>query len=101
MSASCVRARAERATSPEGVELANLFCEQAKVRIEELFDGLWRNTDALDVSAAKKVLDGAYTGLEGGVLPIPGEGEWVSTWEPGPSTQPDVRRRVPRAPAAP
>jgi len=100
MSASCVRAKAERATFPEGVELANLFCEQAKVRVEELFDGLWRNTDALDVSAAKKVLDGAYTGLEGGVLPIPGEGEWVATWKPGPSTQPDVRRRIPRAPAS-
>jgi hypothetical protein len=62
MSASCVRARAERATSPEGVELADLFCAQARVRVEELFDGLWRNTDALDVKLAKKVLDGGYTG---------------------------------------
>jgi alkylation response protein AidB-like acyl-CoA dehydrogenase len=95
MSASCVRARAERATSPEGLELADLFCEQARVRVEELFDGLWRNTDAADVAAAKKVLAGAYTSLEQGVLPPPSEGEWVSSWTSGPSTVDDVRRHIP------
>jgi alkylation response protein AidB-like acyl-CoA dehydrogenase len=96
MSAACVRGRSERATSPEGVELADLFCEQARVRVEELFDGLWRNTDAADVAAAKKVLAGAYTSLEEGVLPPPAEGEWVSTWTAGPSTVDDVRRHLPR-----
>jgi alkylation response protein AidB-like acyl-CoA dehydrogenase len=96
MSASCVRARTERGTAPEGVELADLFCQQARVRIEELFDGLWRNTDAADVALAKKVLAGNYTRLEGGVLPPPSEGEWVATWTSGPSTVEDIRRRIPR-----
>jgi alkylation response protein AidB-like acyl-CoA dehydrogenase len=95
MSASCVRARAERSTFPGGVELADLFCEQAKVRIEELFDGLWRNTDAADVTLAKKVLAGRYTALEGGVLPPSDQGEWVATVTPGPSTVDDVRRHLP------
>jgi alkylation response protein AidB-like acyl-CoA dehydrogenase len=96
MTASCVRARAERASYPEGVELADLFCGQARVRVEELFAGMWRNTDATDVAAAKKVLAGRYTKLEEGVIAPSSEGEWVAKWEPGPSSEPDVRRRLPR-----
>src|SRR6185295_6710030 len=58
MSAVCVRAQAERGHRPEGVELADLFCRQARLRAEALFDALWNNTDALDVRAAQRVLDG-------------------------------------------
>ena len=43
------------------------------------------------------MLAGRYTFLEQGIVPLPTEGEWVSTWQPGPSTEPDVRRRVPTA----
>ena len=95
MSAACVRARAERTERPEGVELADLFCRQARVRVEALFDSLWRNTDAADVAATKKVLAGRYTSLEQGILPLPTEGAWVSGWTEGASTETDVRRRVP------
>jgi alkylation response protein AidB-like acyl-CoA dehydrogenase len=101
MSAACVRARAERAERPEGVELADLFCRQARVRVEALFDSLWRNTDAADVAATKNVLAGRYTSLERGILPLPTEGAWVSGWTDGASTEPDVRRRVPRPAADP
>ncbi len=94
MSASCVRARAEREEHPEGVELADHFCRQARRRVNALFHGLWRNTDARDVALAKKVAEGRYTSLEKGVLHAPTEGEWVSTWAPGPSTEKDVRRRI-------
>jgi alkylation response protein AidB-like acyl-CoA dehydrogenase len=100
MSAACVRARAERAERPEGVELADLFCRQARVRVEALFDSLWRNTDTADVAAAKKVLAGRYASFEQGILPLPTEGAWVSGWTEGPSTETDVRRRVP-PPSAP
>jgi hypothetical protein len=96
MSAACVRARAQRSTHPEGVDLADLFCRQARKRAEILFQKLWDNTDARDVLLAKQVADGRYTWLEGGVLPPPADGDWVSTWEPGPSTETDVRRRLPR-----
>jgi alkylation response protein AidB-like acyl-CoA dehydrogenase len=95
MSATCVRARAERVDHPENVELADLFCRQARGRVEELFTGLWSNTDARDVVAAKAVMAGRYTALEAGVIPLP-DGEWVAHWETGPSTEEDVRRRIPR-----
>jgi len=96
MSASCVRARAERKAHPEGVDLADLFCRQARVRIDHLFDGLHNNTDARDVALSKKVVAGAYADFEAGVLPPPTEGDWVMKADHGPATEPDVRRRIPR-----
>jgi hypothetical protein len=96
MSAVCVRARAERDARPEGVELADLFCRQARLRAEALFDALWDNTDSLDVVAARRVLDGRYTFLEEGVVTGPADRGWVASWAPGPSAAEDVRRRIPR-----
>lgn len=98
MSAVCVRARAERSSRPEGVELADLFCRQARLRAEALFAALWDNTDTLDTKVAKRVLEGHYEFLEEGVVAPPSDAAWVSTWEPGPSTAEDVRRRIPPAP---
>ncbi|MFC0532596.1 acyl-CoA dehydrogenase family protein [Phytohabitans kaempferiae] len=95
MSAVCVRARAERSSRPEGVELADLFCRQARLRAEALFAALWDNTDTLDAKVARRVLEGRYTFLEEGVVTPPSDAAWVSTWEPGPSTAEDVRRRIP------
>jgi hypothetical protein len=97
ITATCVRAKAERDTRPEGIELAELFCRQSRLRVEEHFRALWTNTDAVDVQAARKVADGRYRFLEQGILPPPEEGEWVTTWEPGPTTLPDLRRRISRA----
>ncbi len=94
MSAACVKARTERGERPEGVELADLFCRQAKLRVESLFNALWDNTDSLDLQAAKRVTEGRYTFLEEGIVPNPTTGEWVSSWEPGPSQEEDVRRRL-------
>jgi len=96
MSAACVRARSERETHPEGVELADLFCRQARQRAEALFAELWDNTDSVDVRAAKRIVAGRYAFLESGVVTPPDEGDWVATWEPGPSPHEDVRRRLPR-----
>ncbi|MGN9910991.1 acyl-CoA dehydrogenase family protein [Phytohabitans sp. LJ34] len=95
MSAVCVRARSERETRPEGVELADLFCRQARLRAEALFAALWDNTDSLDTKVAKRVLEGRYTFLEEGVVTSTSDAAWVATWEPGPSTAEDVRRRIP------
>ena len=95
MSAACVRARAE-AAGPDGAagrELADVFCRQARLRAEALFDALWDNTDAVDVAAARRVVDGRYAFVEDGVLPVPDDGPWVAPWVPGPSTVEDVRRR--------
>jgi len=93
MTASCVRATAER--RPEGTELADLFCRQARLRVRTLFDDLWRNTDDRDVAFARKVTEGRYAFVEEGVVPPPTDGEWVAPWQPGESTAKDVRRRIP------
>ena len=95
MSAVCVRARAERQDRIEGVELADLFCQQARRRAEALFAALWDNTDSLDVKVARRVLDGRYAFLEQGIVTPPTDGAWVAAWQPGPATVDDVRRRIP------
>ncbi|MBQ1028144.1 acyl-CoA dehydrogenase family protein, partial [Micromonospora sp. C95] len=96
MSAVCVRARAERDTRPENLELADLFCRQATVRVDALFTALWENTDSIDVTAAKRILAGRYAALEDGVITPPADLPWVAPWTPGPSTAPaDARRRLP------
>jgi alkylation response protein AidB-like acyl-CoA dehydrogenase len=92
MSATCVRARTEG--DPAGFELAELFCRQSRVRVEALFTALWQNTDALDVRAARRVLEGRYEFLEEGILPMNEPGDWVAKWQPGASTVEDVRRRL-------
>ena len=93
IAATCVRAQASGRA--EELELADLFCSQARDRAERLFRALHHNTDARDVSGSKAVVAGSYAFVEEGILPPPDSGEWVATWEPGPSTQADVRRRLP------
>ncbi|MFG1605075.1 acyl-CoA dehydrogenase family protein [Actinoplanes sp. NPDC049265] len=97
MSAVCVRARAERDPHPEGLELADAFCRQSRLRVEALFAGLWDNTDAVDVKVAERVMGGRYTFLEEGIVTHSGDEAWVAAWQPGPATVPDVRRRIPPA----
>jgi alkylation response protein AidB-like acyl-CoA dehydrogenase len=95
MSAVCVRARAERHSRPEGVALADLFCQQARLRADELFRHLFQNTDGTDSAAARDILAGKYSWVEDGVLTGPEDTPWVAQWEPGAATVPDVRRRIP------
>ncbi len=92
IAATCVRAKSDN--DPAGRELAELFCQQSRRRIEALFDTLWDNTDALDVRVAKRVTEGRYAFLEEGILPLDESGDWVAHYEPGPSTVEDVRRRL-------
>ncbi|MEV4714912.1 acyl-CoA dehydrogenase family protein [Micromonospora sp. NPDC049374] len=93
MSAVCVRAHAERDSRPENVELADLFCRQARVRVDALFTALWENTDSIDVTAAKRILAGRYAALENGVITPSTDLPWVAPWTPGPSTAPSTARR--------
>lgn len=95
MAACCVRARAQQATQPDGVDLADAFCRQARVRVDALFRALWRNSDASDRKLAKGVLAGRFTRVEDGIRSMDEELPWVSNWEPGPSDRDDVRRRIP------
>lgn len=98
MAASCVRASAERTEHPEGIDLADSFCQQSRARIEALFTALWKNSDHTDARLAKRMLDGAYLSLEEGVKHIANDLPWVSPWEAGASNREDVRRQVPTSP---
>ncbi|MEU2392155.1 acyl-CoA dehydrogenase family protein [Streptomyces sp. NPDC007369] len=95
MSAACVRAEHLRATGDHGREayqLADAFCRQSRIRVEELFGRLWSNTDDLDRKVVAGVLAGSYTWLEEGVLDPSGDGVWIADAAPGPSTRENVHR---------
>lgn len=98
MSAACVRAEAQRAADPavgkQAYELAELFCQQATLRVEALFHALWSNTDSDDVRVTNDVLEGRYTWLENGIIDqSEGTGPWIAPWDPAPSTEENLARR--------
>jgi hypothetical protein len=105
MSACCVRARMLRQATSAGngdpeftgaaYELADAFCRQARERINELFRGLWHNTDELDGRLARRVLAGRYEWVEEGVLDASIAGPWIADAAPGPSLEENVHRPFP------
>jgi alkylation response protein AidB-like acyl-CoA dehydrogenase len=100
MSAVCVRAQLDAAAASGtergavAVELADLFCAQARLRAEELFGQLWSNTDAADSALSRRVLDGRYAWLEDGIIDPSIPGPWIAPAEPGPSKADNVHRRI-------
>lgn len=62
----------ERAQS--ATELADLFCRQARRRVDDLFGALWSNDDVANYQTAMNVLDGRHTWLEEGIVD-PGDTE--------------------------
>jgi alkylation response protein AidB-like acyl-CoA dehydrogenase len=97
MAAACSRARMLRDDDPaqgkSAFVLADAFCQQSRIRVEELFGRLWSNTDETDKDIAASVLDGDFTWLETGVIDqSEGTGPWISTWSPGPSEKKSVWR---------
>ncbi|MGA5424148.1 acyl-CoA dehydrogenase family protein [Streptomyces lavendulocolor] len=97
MSAACVRAELLRSTGDHGREayqLADVFCRQSRIRVEELFGRLWTNTDDLDHKVVKGVLSGTYTWLEDGIIDPSGDGPWIADATPGPSARANVHRPI-------
>ncbi|MFP1627703.1 acyl-CoA dehydrogenase family protein [Streptomyces sp. 5K101] len=97
MSAACVRAELLRSTDDHGREayqLADAFCRQSRIRVEELFGRLWNNTDDLDRTVVKGVMAGTYTWLEEGVIDASGDGPWIADATPGPSQRENVHRPI-------
>ncbi|MFE9768524.1 acyl-CoA dehydrogenase family protein [Streptomyces sp. NPDC005808] len=97
MSAACVRAELLRTTEGHGREayqLADAFCRQSRIRVDELFGRLWTNTDDLDRRVVKGVLAGRYEWLEEGVIDPSGEGPWIADASPGPSKKENVHRPI-------
>lgn len=98
MAACCSRAEMLLRTEPEkgasAYELAEAYCEQARVRVEEYFDQLWRNTDDGDHVLARNVLAGDYEWLEAGVLDqSEGTGPWIADASPRASVKENLHRR--------
>jgi alkylation response protein AidB-like acyl-CoA dehydrogenase len=98
MSAACVRAEMLRQDDPPAgdgaYELADAFCRQARVRVDELFRGLWRNADGVNRRVAKGVLAGRYAWVEQGVLDLSGDGPWIADATPGPPRGENLHRRI-------
>jgi alkylation response protein AidB-like acyl-CoA dehydrogenase len=101
MSAACVRAEWLRSQHPDGGDgqaayrLADAFCRQARIRVDELYGRLWTNTDDVDRAVVREVMSGACSWLEEGVVDPSGDGPWIADATPGPSTEENVHRRLP------
>ncbi|MFD9029869.1 acyl-CoA dehydrogenase family protein [Streptomyces sp. NPDC059567] len=98
MSAACVRADLLRTTDDHGKEayaLADAFCRQSRLRVEELFGRLWANTDDLDRRVVDGVLAGRFEWLEAGVVDPSDDGPWIADATPGASTEENVHRKIP------
>lgn len=97
MSAACVRAELLRSRGENGREayqLADAFCRQSRIRVEELFGRLWSNTDDVDRKVVKGVLSGTYEWLEQGVIDPSDDGPWIADASPGPSQRENVHRPI-------
>lgn len=71
MVASCSRAVLLHSKNPSDAgprELADLFCRQARKRIEKQFRNLFRNDDRFTYSVAQETLKGKYRWLEEGII---------------------------------
>ncbi|MFG2515451.1 acyl-CoA dehydrogenase family protein [Streptomyces sp. NPDC048584] len=97
MSAACVRAELLRGRGENGREayqLADAFCRQARIRVEELFTRLWSNTDDQDRKVVKNVLSGTYAWLEQGIIDPSDDGPWIADATPGPSEHQNAHRPI-------
>lgn len=99
MAACCVRAHQQMLDDPSrgaaARELADAYCQQARLRVNRLFDALWDNTDDTDRGITQGVLDGRYTWLEKGIIDASeGTGPWIAEWQTGASNDENLRRPV-------
>jgi len=98
MAASCSRAEALLRSTPEhgaaAFELADAYCEQARLRVDASFEQLWKNSDGADHAVSRKVLAGDYAWLEAGILDSSeGTGPWIADATPGPSAKENLHRK--------
>jgi hypothetical protein len=74
MAATCVRAHDDvrrSAADATAIRLADVFCQQARHKVERLFAGIRSNSDAVAYSLARDVLAGRYAWLEQGIIDAP------------------------------
>jgi hypothetical protein len=100
IASACVYAKTIEGEHPERAEqareLADLFCKQARRRVERLFTELWANDDDHNYRAALKVLDGRYEWVEEGIVDPSGQGATVAeqpeeVWAKSPKRKPKAK----------
>jgi len=92
MTAACVRARMlEQQGNREATELADLFCREARQRIETNFDRFYGKNDRAIYKVSQQVLGGAHEWLEQGIVGIMDERPAPSGSKGGRATQ-ELRR---------
>jgi len=75
MAATCARAMAEARKGNRGaVELADVFCREAKLRVDTLFDHMFGPADDRIYRVAQEVLKGNHAWLENGIIGLHDEG---------------------------
>jgi alkylation response protein AidB-like acyl-CoA dehydrogenase len=67
----------------EAYALADLFCKQARSRVDALFSELWSNNDDANYKAAQDVLAGRFTWLEEGIADPSGDGPMIAAQPEG------------------
>jgi alkylation response protein AidB-like acyl-CoA dehydrogenase len=71
ITAVCARARKELTADPSNtgpLELADLFCRQARRRVHDRFEDVFFNDDKRGYKVAQRVLKGAHAWLERGIV---------------------------------
>ncbi|MDT0310217.1 acyl-CoA dehydrogenase family protein [Streptomyces sp. DSM 44917] len=95
VTAACVHAERLRRAGEHGREayaLADAFCRQARLRVDDHFHHLWHNTDDADRALARELAEGGHAWLEDGVLDPSAPGPWIAETAAGPSTRKNCRR---------
>jgi alkylation response protein AidB-like acyl-CoA dehydrogenase len=86
ISAACVYANTLATEDPQNkdavYELADLFCNQARRRADQLFHDLWANDDDAQYDVAQHILEGTHTWFESDVLDPAGDGPMIPEHEP-------------------
>jgi hypothetical protein len=94
MAATCVRAHALAADgNSHAIDLADLFCREARKRIDRLFDDFYGSNDDASYRVAQQVLKGEHTWLESGIMSMLGEASAAMS----PDARPGARAATPEA----
>ena len=97
MSASCVRAEAQRAADPvrcTGIRVGRPVLSAGHAAGGGTVRGAVEQHRQLRCSPGGHLLEGRYTWLEEGIIDqSEGTGPWIAHWEPGPSTEANLARR--------
>jgi hypothetical protein len=81
IAATCSRARAEAKQGNKGaIALADVFCSEARLRIDDLFDHLYGPTDDSVYRLSQQVLTGEFAWLESGIIGMV-DHEAAERWE--------------------